>query len=179
MAARCVTATYETEREAICAYFALGFSHKSILTFLNQYHGIQMSLRSLRRRLSKWNLRRHNFINCSEDSLVEAIRQEVNTSGGDLGYRQMWCLLRVGRHIRVPRGKVSRHVNLNHESRREPKIVFVTAHNHSLYETNFIFSRTFSKCLSTNNGDLCIGYLLHYALTYVYGLLLYFPNLGL
>lgn len=112
MAGRCVTTPYQTEREAVCAYFSLGLSHESIIvTFLDQYHGIQMSVRSLRRRLSEWNLRRHNVVNCSEESLVEAVREEVNRSGGELGYRQMWHLLRVGRHIRVSRAKVSRKLN--------------------------------------------------------------------
>ena len=47
-----------TEKEAIEAYFNSGFSYV-ILSFLEKYHDMPMSLSTLKRRLSEYNLKRN------------------------------------------------------------------------------------------------------------------------
>ena len=48
-----------TEKEAIEAYFNSGFSYNAILCFLEKYHDMSMSLSTLKRRLSQYNLKRN------------------------------------------------------------------------------------------------------------------------
>ena len=69
-----------------------------------------MSLRTLKRRLSDFGLRR-NMIDHEniERRIREVIENEIsNGSGASLGYRSMWHLLRLQYHIHVPRGVVAR-----------------------------------------------------------------------
>ena len=111
---------FDTVEEAIAAYFSLGLSkdlwkvlglrHATIQQFLRQYHGIDMSLRTLRRRLCELNLKRHNAASCSDAALREAVRREIATSGGSIGYRQVWHNLRIKHQIHVCRRKVSQRL---------------------------------------------------------------------
>ena len=48
-----------TEKEAIEAYFNSGFSYNTILCFLEKNHDMSMSLSTLKRRLSQYNLKRN------------------------------------------------------------------------------------------------------------------------
>ena len=51
MAEALISREFPTQEEAIKAYFSLGITHGSILCFLRDYHGIDISIRTLRRRL--------------------------------------------------------------------------------------------------------------------------------
>lgn len=106
MAAHYTLAENLSEDELIIGYFSLGFRHQSIQTFLAECHNVDMSIRTLRRRLAILDLKRHNVMNCSEESLRSAIRSELARSRGTIGYRQIWHNLRVKHHITVPRRKV-------------------------------------------------------------------------
>ena len=94
----------------IRSYFEKGFSYRLILCFLVAYHGIRMSLSTLKRRLRRLNLRRRGC-HCSlyytgQCALVIAIvfvmnyvlctykQRELNCSGSLLGYRAMHMRLR-------------------------------------------------------------------------------------
>ena len=101
---------FDTVEEAIAAYFSLGLRHATIQQFLRQYHGIDMSLRTLRRRLCELNLKRHNAASCSDAALREAVRREIATSGGSIGYRQVWHNLPIKHQIHVCRRKVSQRL---------------------------------------------------------------------
>ena len=97
------------EREIITHYFHLGYPNEIIRQFLLNYHDIVMSLRTLKRRLRDFGLRRNGNIN---DDLERRIRQIIeneisNGSGASLGYRSMWHLLRLQYHIHVPRRVVA------------------------------------------------------------------------
>ena len=48
-----------TEREVITRYFHLGYPNEVTREFLSNYHDIVMSLRTLKRRLSDFGLRRN------------------------------------------------------------------------------------------------------------------------
>ena len=55
---------FETEEEAIVAYFSLGIRHETILLYLRRFHGFDISLRTLPRRLSELNL--HEKAQCCQ-----------------------------------------------------------------------------------------------------------------
>ena len=74
-------------------YFSLGLQYSEILAFLLSFHGIQQSLRQLRRILRREGLRRrkdHSDI----EQVVNAIETELEGSGNRIGYRQMHQRLR-------------------------------------------------------------------------------------
>ena len=71
------------ERLAIERYFKRGFRYETIVHFLAEYHGILMNVRTLKRRLSQYGLRRRNHVH-SEHSVREIIRTSL------LEYRGMW-----------------------------------------------------------------------------------------
>ena len=71
-----------TEREAIEAYFNSGFSYNAILCFLEKYHDVSMSLSTLKRRLSQYNLKR----NKTDVDLTDVERQ--NKLDGLLSFKQ-------------------------------------------------------------------------------------------
>ena len=67
------------EREIITRYFHLGYPNEVIREFLSNYHDIVMSLRTLKRRLSDFGLRR-NMIDHEniERRIREAIENEIS-----------------------------------------------------------------------------------------------------
>ena len=78
------------EREDLIErYFRLGLQHWEILAFLMLQHGIQLSLRQLKRILSRRGLRRRNNTSDIED-VLKAIETELNGSASIVGYRGMW-----------------------------------------------------------------------------------------
>ena len=97
------------EREIITQYFHLGYSNSIIKDFLSNYHGIEMSLRTLKRRLQDFGLRRNSNVNENDELRIrEVIENEIsNGSGASLGYRSIWHVLRLQYHIHVPRQVVA------------------------------------------------------------------------
>ena len=49
-----------SERELIEHYFHKGFRYKEIVLLLRKYHNISMNVRTLKRRLSAYGLKRRN-----------------------------------------------------------------------------------------------------------------------
>ena len=74
-------------------YFSLGFNYSEILAFLISFHGIQLSLRQLRRILRREGLRRRKDHSDIEE-ILNAIETELEGSGNRIGYRQMHQRLR-------------------------------------------------------------------------------------
>jgi hypothetical protein len=101
------------EREIITHYFHLGYPNEVIREFLSNYHGITMSLRTLKRRLRDFNLRRNGNMNEDvQERIREVIESEISSgSGASLGYRSMWHLLRLQYHVHVPRRVVAEILN--------------------------------------------------------------------
>ena len=89
------------EQLLIRDYFHLGYENEVILQFLVDYHGIKMSLSTLKRRLRDYGLkRRGNEVDV--DQLRDIIRNEISGSGQALGYRAVWHSLRLVHQIHVP-----------------------------------------------------------------------------
>ena len=69
-------------------YFNLGFGYKEILAFPCIVHGIQLSLRHLKRILARKGLRRRGD-QSDPVEVISAVEKELMHSGSSLGYRQM------------------------------------------------------------------------------------------
>ena len=93
--------------EVIATYFNLGLSYSEILAFLSCSHGVDLSLRQLKRVLKSKRLsRRKNYSPLQE--VVNAVRKEISGSGESIGYRQMhqrlitdYCLVVKRETVRV------------------------------------------------------------------------------
>ena len=93
---------FKTGREIISYYFHLGYENEVIREFLQNYHNITLSLRTLKRRLRDFSLRR-NGNDIDRDQLRDIIKEQLHGSGRSLGYRAIWHSLRLEHHIHVPR----------------------------------------------------------------------------
>ena len=94
-----------TEKEIIDYYFTKGLRYVSILLFIKLYHNIDISLRTLKRRLSDYGLRKRNE-ETSGDQVKQIITNEVQGPSSLRGYRSMWNKLRTTYRITVPRETV-------------------------------------------------------------------------
>ena len=82
--------------------FHLGYDYKTITNMLQVYHGITMSVRTLKRRLQSYILvKRKNSV--SEALIRNVIRREMQGPGQLAGYRKMWHILRIKHHVHAPR----------------------------------------------------------------------------
>jgi hypothetical protein len=95
----------EEEEEAIRYYFRRSDDYNAILEFLDKYHDIRMSKRTLLNHLRDYGLNRRNC-NVDEDLLRDHINRELQDSGNLLGYRAMWRRLHLKYDINVPRSAV-------------------------------------------------------------------------
>lgn len=95
------------ERLAIEHYFERGFRYETIVHFLAEYHGISINVRTLKRRLSQYGLRRRNQVH-SEHTVREIMKREIEGPSSLLGYRGMWNKLRTSYNVTVPRDMVMR-----------------------------------------------------------------------
>ena len=74
-------------------YFKLGLKYKEICLFLLSLHGIEISVRHLKRILRQRQLgRRRNP--SSPNDVYEALHEEIEGSGRSIGYRSMHQRLR-------------------------------------------------------------------------------------
>ena len=94
----------EDSLELVSQYFKQGYNNLEILEFLKHY-GINISLSTLKRRLTSLGLSRSGFV--SDDELRSAIEKELGRShcGCFVGYRKMWARLRM-KGIIVKRARV-------------------------------------------------------------------------
>lgn len=92
----------EDSLELVSQYFKQGYNNLEILEFL-KHHGINISLSTLKRRLTSLGLSRSGFV--SDDELRSAIEKELGRSGCFVGYRKMWARLRM-KGIIVKRARV-------------------------------------------------------------------------
>ena len=93
------------EEEAIRYYFFRRYEYNTILDFLDKYHDIKMSKRTLLNRLKQYGLTRRNC-DINEAVLRQHISIELEGAGNLLGYRAMWRKLHLKYGINVPRSAV-------------------------------------------------------------------------
>lgn len=95
--------TCRDERSAITYYYNQGFSYKTIIRFLAAYHGIDISLRTLKRRLQDYNLCRSNV---SSVGVIDAAIETELQGPGTLHYIhcviQEVCGFSVKKKVKLP-----------------------------------------------------------------------------
>jgi uncharacterized membrane protein len=96
----------DEERNYIEYYFHLGYKYEDIVKLLGIYHGVSMTVRTLKRKLQKYNLKKKN-VNTDEQELRTIIQQEIEGAGRLAGYRKIWHVLRIKHHIHAPRKVVA------------------------------------------------------------------------
>lgn len=111
----------DEQRNYIEYYFHLGYKYEDIVNLLNIYHGISMSVRTLKRRLLKYDLKKKN-VNINEQELRNIIQKEIEGIGQLSGYRKIWHLIRINHHIHAPRKLVAQIVHdLDPQASKERK----------------------------------------------------------
>ena len=91
-------------------YFHLGYPYLAIVDLLKK-DGMSISLRTLKRKLSKLGLSRRGQ-NIDEDAITTLIRQEIQGAGRLAGYRSIWHALRLrhGVHVSSVKRPVLEHL---------------------------------------------------------------------
>ena len=95
----------ENIHEIITYYFLRGYTYKNICMYLAKYHNITLSLRTLKRHLKEYDLKKSS-INVSEDVIKEIITKESSGPAALLGYRGWWNRLRLKYGILAPRNTI-------------------------------------------------------------------------
>ena len=93
------------QEELIKSCFLYGFDYQTICMFLEKFHGITISLRTLKRRLADHRLNKIGS-DISDASLQVIIEREVNGPSSLKGYRNVWNKLRVTYGLKVSGNKV-------------------------------------------------------------------------
>jgi hypothetical protein len=89
------------EERLIHDYFSQGYEYSEIILMLNNRHDIKISIRTLKRRLRAYGLKRREP-DFDIDVVRQKIRDLINGPGCIAGYRQVWHTLRM-QGITVPR----------------------------------------------------------------------------
>ena len=82
---------YFDEEEIIKYYFSRGFGYNEILLFLEKYHNIQWSYRTLLRRLRSYGLsrRQQGDVSTTHNMVRQRISEMINGPGSSGGYRSI------------------------------------------------------------------------------------------
>jgi hypothetical protein len=88
------------EERLIHDYFSQGYEYSEIILMLNNRHDIKISIRTLKRRLRAYGLKRREP-DFDIDVVRQKIRDLINGPGCIAGYRQVWHTLRM-QGITVP-----------------------------------------------------------------------------
>ena len=118
-------------------YFNRGYQYTAILGLLEKYHGVKIHIRTLKRKLREYGLRRRES-NYDEATVRELITREMQDAGKLGGYRYMWHALRLRHHISVPRRVVATIMKeIDPEGVRERRARRLTRRNFISFGPNF------------------------------------------
>ena len=78
------------EKDIIWNYFQAGYHYEVIVMFLRLYHNINISKRTLERRLNYYGFRRRGFFNATINELKNVIESEIQEPESMRGYRGLW-----------------------------------------------------------------------------------------
>ena len=94
--------------EVIKRYFHRGYPYDTIVGLLKK-RGLQMCVRTLKRRLRCLGLKRKGNAKIMDDSEIKnVIREEMEGPGSLSGYRSIWHALGLRHHVHVPRNLVAK-----------------------------------------------------------------------
>ena len=91
------------EKDIIWNYFQAGYHYEVIVMFLRLYHNINISKRTLERRLNYYGFRRTGFSNATINELKNVIESEIQGPASMRGYRGLWHSLKTNYGIIVQR----------------------------------------------------------------------------
>ena len=94
----------DVKKTLICEYFNRAFKYNEILMLLDKYHGITLSIATLKRSLNVYNLKRRNPV-YDVDFVRDKIKSLLDGPGCMGGYRHVWHTLRL-QGIQVPHSVV-------------------------------------------------------------------------
>lgn len=94
---------YTSERELLTAYVRAGYRYAVIVQFLSAFHDLPMSLRTFKNRLHAYGIQRR-LDPTPLNTVRDCIKDQLNTSAANVGYRQMH--------------RIVTHVNDMHVSRK-------------------------------------------------------------
>lgn len=93
--------------DLITHYFHYGYPYDAIVGLLKK-RGVDMCVRTLKRRLMSLGLRRKgNAMVIDNETIRTAIIREMEGAGKLSGYRSIWHALRIRHHLHVPRSLVA------------------------------------------------------------------------
>ena len=98
--------TEDEMKQAIQYYFQRGFNYETILSFLEKYHSITISRRTLLNRLKTYGLSRRGC-NVDDNQIRQYIIEELDGPGRQSGYRAMWRRLKAKHGLNIPRSLVA------------------------------------------------------------------------
>lgn len=94
----------KTEKEIITEYFLLGLKYSTIVQFLSKYYDIEISVRTLKRRLFTYGLKKKGDVNL--ELLNSYIKNELKGPASFYGYRKMQKHLQAKYKISVSRDTI-------------------------------------------------------------------------
>ena len=112
----------DSEEELIRKYFKYGYNDQTICLFLEKFHRIEISLRTLKRRLAQYALKKAST-DISDETLCSIIEWEVKGPSSLKGYRNIWNKLRVTYGITVPRDRVMYLIDPTNSAMRQIKTI--------------------------------------------------------
>lgn len=96
------------ERAVITTYFRKGHDYSRIVELLEKEHNVTMSIRTLKNRLSTYNLKRRNAV-YDQEHVRQRVEEILNGPGCMGGYRSVWHTLKL-EGMQVPRDVVEQLV---------------------------------------------------------------------
>ena len=91
------------EKDIIWNYFQAGYHYEIIVMFLRLYHNINISKRTLKRRLSYYGFQRRGFCNVTLNELKNVIESEIQGPASMRSYRGLWHYLKANHGTIVQR----------------------------------------------------------------------------
>ena len=128
-------------------YFNRGYQYTAILGLLEKYHGVKIHIRTLKRKLREYGLRRRGS-NYSEETVRELITREMQDAGRLGGYRYIWHALRLRHRINIPRRVVATIMKeIDPEGVRERRARRLTRRNFVSFGSNFTWHIDGKYCI--------------------------------
>ena len=98
--AKVAATSFELE---VTKYFRKGFTYTEIINLLERQHDVKISMRTLKKKLKSFGLKRKNHSITHLSRAIDIVTQQVSTLGSSVGYRTIWHNLSHDFGINVPR----------------------------------------------------------------------------
>ena len=120
-------------------YFQRGYPYKVIVSLLTKQHGIAINVRTLKRKLKEYGLRRRG-VNYNEEMVRNHIAMEMQNAGTLAGYRYVWHALRLRHYIHVPRRVVAAVMKeIDPDAARDRRARRLVVRNYISFGPNFVW----------------------------------------